>query len=163
MRKVSVVNVVFERAATGDAETLVKVQIRAFHHDSVIYPGVEIGGPPGYDSVENALKKMAQDDYYKIVCDEQIVGGIVVFDFGEGHFHLDLIYIDPDYHNQGIGTRAMQFLERTYPAKKWTLDTPQYAVRNQHFYEKFGYVKVKEYEQDGFGLIAYEKRANETN
>jgi hypothetical protein len=52
----------------------------------------------------------------------------------------------------------MEFIEQTYPAAKWTLDTPLYAVRNQHFYEKLGYVKVAENDYDGFILIAYEKR-----
>ncbi len=151
-------NITFERATAVDAEALVKVQIRAFHNDTRIYPGVEIGGPPGYDSVESSLKKIGQDIFYKIVCEGRIIGGIVVFDMGQGHLHLDLIYLDPDYHNRGIGTRAMQFIEETYPATKWTLDTPAYAVRNQHFYEKFGYVKVSEQEHDGITLIAYEKQ-----
>ncbi len=151
-------NVAFERATPADAEALVNAQIRAFHHDARMYPGVEIGGPPGYNSVESAVKKMQDDDYYKIVCDGQIVGGIVVFDMGQGHYHLDLIYLDPDYHNRGIGTRAMQFIEQAYPATKWTLDTPGYAVRNHHFYEKFGYVKVREEARDGITLVAYEKR-----
>jgi GNAT superfamily N-acetyltransferase len=152
-------NIVFERAILADAEALVKVQIRAFHDDARIYPGVEIGGPPGYDSVEETLKKTVQDDFYKIKAEDQIIGGIVVFDFGEGHFHLDLIFIDPDYHNRGIGTQAMHFIERAYPtAKTWSLDTPQYAVRNHHFYEKFGYVKVKEETVDGVPLVCYEKR-----
>ena len=32
------------------------------------------------------------------------------------------------------------------------------AVRNQHFYEKLGYVKVKEETFPGITLIGYEKR-----
>lgn len=152
-------NILFERALPADAEILVKVQISAFHYDALIYPGVEIGGPPGYDSVDSALRKMQEADYYKIIADGQIIGGIVVFDLGESHFHLDLLYIDPDYHNRGVGTQAMQFIEQTYPARKWTLDTPAYAIRNQHFYEKFGYVKVGEStESDNITLFGYEKR-----
>lgn len=152
-------NVTLERATPADAETLVKIEIAAFHYDSVLYPGVELGGPPGYDSVEVALQKIKEDIYYKILADGQIVGGIVVYDHGEGHFHLDLIYIDPAQHDRGIGTQAMTLLEAAHPALKWTLDTPLYAVRNQHFYEKFGYIKVKDFTaDDGFALIAYEKR-----
>ncbi len=150
-------NVTFERATPADAEALVKVQIAAFHHDSILYPDVEVGGPPGYDSVEGTRKKIEADEFYKIVHDGQIIGGIVVYDQGEGHYHLDLIYLDPEYHNRGIGTQAMQFLEQTYAATKWTLDTPEYAVRNQHFYEKFGYVKVGTREEPDITLIVYEK------
>ena len=153
-------SITFERATPADAEALVRLQIAAFHHDAVMYPGVEIGGPPGYDSVDNLLQKMQEDECYKIVVDGQIVGGFVVFNMGQGHLHLDVIYIDPDYHNRGIGTRAMEFIEQTYAATKWSLNTPTYALRNQHFYEKFGYVKVGEEPEDDLDitLIIYEKR-----
>ncbi len=152
-------SVTFRRATTEDVEALVKVQIAAFHDDARLYPGVEISGPPGYDSTESTLHKVEYEDCYTILYDEQIIGGIAVFDKEPGHFHLDLLYVDPDYHNRGIGTQAMHFIEQTYAATKWTLDTPAYAVRNHHFYEKFGYVKVGENEEeDGFLLIAYEKQ-----
>lgn len=151
-------NITFEKANLDDAEMLMKVQIAAFHHDAVIYPGVPEDGPPGYNSLDVVRRRIEDDEYYKIVSEGQIVGGIVVFKHDEGHFHLDLIYIDPAYHNRGIGTQAIQFIERTYPATKWTLHTPLYATRNHHFYEKFGYVKVGEEDHDGFILIAYEKK-----
>ena len=143
----------------ADAEALVKVQIAAFHDDARLYPGVELGGPPGYDSVEVMLRKIREDKCYKIVYDGQIIGGIIVVDQGQGHFHLDVLDVDPAYHNRGIGTQAMQFIERTYPAAQiWTLNTPGYALRNQHFYEKFGYVKVGEAPFEDFILFDYEKK-----
>jgi ribosomal protein S18 acetylase RimI-like enzyme len=150
--------ITFERATPADADDLVKMQIAAFHDDARLYPGVEIGGPPGYDSVEVMTQKMREAEVYKIVYDERIIGGIIIYDHGQGEMHLDVINIDPQYHNRGIGTQAMHFIEQTYPAKKWTLDTPGYAIRNQHFYEKFGYVKLKEVDYDGFILLAYEKQ-----
>lgn len=151
-------NITFERAKPADAEALLRVQIAAFHDDTRRY-GVPLGGPPGYDSIDVVRRAIAEDDYHTIVCDGQIVGGLTVFDRGAGHYHLDVLFIDPAYHNRGIGTRAMQFVEQTYPAQKWTLHTPAYARRNQHFYEKFGYVKVGEEvpEGDDILLFAYEK------
>lgn len=137
---------------------MIETEIRAFYDDARLYPGVALGGPPGYDSVEVMLDNIAHFHCHKIVADGRIVGGIVIFDRGEGHFHLDLLYVDPAYHNRGIGSRAIQFIEATYPATLWTLDTPTYAIRNQHFYEKFGYVKVDEKQADGITLIGYEKR-----
>lgn len=149
--------ITFERALPADAKALVKIQIAAFHDDARLY-GVELGGPPGYNSVDRVLEKIHGDEYYKILDDSQIVGGIVVYDFGDSHYHLDLIYIDPAYHNRGIGTQAMHFIEATFPATRWTLDTPLYALRNQHFYEKLGYVKVGEGDESSeIILINYEK------
>lgn len=150
--------VTFERAGPADAEALVGAQIAAFHHDSVLYPEVEIGGPPGYDSVETTRKKIEEGIAYKIVDAGRVVGGMVLFDMRHEHMHLDLIFIDPAFHDRGIGTQAMQFLERAHPARRWTLDTPSWAVRNQHFYEKLGYVKVSEDTYPGIVLFGYEKR-----
>lgn len=151
-------SITFECATPADAQTLVSVQIAAFHDDNRLY-GVPLDGPPGYDSLEVMLAKIGEDECCKILADGQIVGVITLFPRAEAHFHLDVLAILPEYHNRGIGTQAMQFIEQAYPAKVWTLDTPLYAVRNQHFYEKFGYVKVGEsMEPDGLILIAYEKR-----
>jgi GNAT superfamily N-acetyltransferase len=151
-------SVVFKRAEPHDTEALVRVAIAAFHHDSILYPEIEIGGPPGYESAAVMRQKIAEDECHKIVEGERIIGGIVVFVKGNGHYHLDLLFISPDYHNHGIGTQAMRFIEDTYPATRWTLDTPTWASRNIHFYEKLGYVKVGEFEDDDTTLIAYEKR-----
>jgi len=147
------------RATPADADSMVKVQVAAFHYDSVMYPDVALGGPPGYDDVATMLEKIAQDETYKITEGDRCIGGIVVYDRGDGHYHLDLIFLDPAYHNRGIGTQAMHFIEQTYPARVWSLDTPTYALRNQHFYEKFGYVKLYEHDENpDIRLIAYEKR-----
>jgi len=147
-----------ERATTADAEILVSLQIASFHYDSQLYPQVEIGGPPGYDSVESMLTKIQEDVCYKIVDDGRIVGGICLFEKSPDHYHLDVIFIAPAEQNRGIGTLAIHFIERTHPASHWSLDTPQWAVRNQHFYEKLGYVRGHAFVvEDGTPLFAYEK------
>jgi ribosomal protein S18 acetylase RimI-like enzyme len=146
-----------ERATADDAEQLVKVQIAAFHSDTDNY-GVPLDGPPGYNSVETVFQKLADSDYYKILVDGEIVGGATVYDKEQGHYHLDLLYIDPAYHGRGIGTQALQFIEQQYAATKWSLHTPDYALRNQHFYEKFGYVKVGVVFEPDITLFAYEKQ-----
>ena len=148
----------FEPANNADADALVQIQIAAFQHDSVLYPAVEPGGPPGYDAVEQMRKNIAQHACYKLVYAGHPMGVMVIVDHDEGHTHLDVIAIEPRYHNRGLGTLAMQFLEQAHPARRYTLDTPSWAVRNQHFYEKLGYVKVGETTYPDITLFAYEKR-----
>ena len=63
----------------------------------------------------------------------------------------------PAHHDRGIGTQAMHFIEAHLPATRWTLDTPIWAIRNIHFYEKLDYVKVGKIEEDDITLIMYEK------
>lgn len=144
-------------STVDDAPALLQAQISAFHHDSVLYPGVEPGGPPGYDSLAVLEADIAAYPVFTIRADGLIIGGVVIFDRGAGHFHLDRIYIAPEYHNRGIGSQAIAFIERSFPAQKWSLHTPSYAVRNQHFYENFGYIKRgTDYDGD-LELIYYEK------
>jgi len=152
----------FRRATLDDTDALVGAAVAAFHHDSILYPEVQIGGPPGYNSPAVMRRKIVEGECYTMVEGERVIGGIVVFVKGDGHYHLDLIFIVPDHHDRGIGTHAMHFLENTYPATRWTLDTPTWAGRNIRFYEKLGYVKVGEFEDGDTILIAYEKRMLES-
>ena len=77
-------NIDFELATPADAEDLVKVQIAAFHDDARLYPGVEIGGPPGYDSVEETLATIARGEFYKVALNGEVIGGMTVIDQGAG-------------------------------------------------------------------------------
>ncbi len=149
--------ITIERATPADVPALVAAQVAAFDSDADTYPGIERGGPPGYDSQSVMLEKVAYHLSYKIMEDARCIGGIVISTMGRGRYHLDSIFLDPAYHNRGIGTQAMQFIQTTHPATRWTLDTPLYAVRNHHFYEKLGFVRVGEYIYAGFALISYEK------
>ena len=151
-----------ERATTEDAERLTEIQTRTFEDDNKRKPpGCCMEGPPGYNSVDWNAEWMEKTPYYKILFKDQTVGGLIVFDMGEGHYELGRIWVDPDFQNQGIGQQAVQLIFRAFPeAAKWTVGTPSWAIRNQHFYEKMGFVKVRETEVDpnlGWSGIEYEK------
>jgi len=74
---------------------------------------------------------------------------------------LGSLYIDPDYQNRRIGAKVIEYIEKKYSdIIKWSLYTPYLSFRNQHFYEKMGYIKVEEIrieEYKGFTLFRYEK------
>jgi len=154
----------FQKARPEDAEILTEVQVRTFDNDARRFavPSAVRGGPPGYDSVAWQLQMMKEGIYYKILAGDQIIGGFILFDMKHRHFNLGRIFVDPDWQNQGIGTQAIEFMEKAFPyVKKWSLDTPAWAHRNQHFYEKMGYVRVGEDGSAGIDecLVLYEKRA----
>ncbi len=113
--------------------------------------------PPDFDS-RPAVGSGYPTRCHKGALDGEIIGGITVIDQGEGHFHLEVLAIDPAHHNKGFGTQAMGIIERTFPATVWTLDTPTFATRNQHFYERLGFVRVGETVFPDITLIQYEKR-----
>lgn len=152
-----------EKAILEDVEKLTEIQTRTFDDDNKLKPpGCSMEGPPGYDSVDWNARWIAKTPYYKILFDGQIVGGIIVFDMGKGHYELGRMYVDPDFQNRGIGQWAVGLVFDDFPeAEKWTLGTPSWAIRNRHFYEKMGFIRVGETEVDpnlGWSGVEYEKR-----
>src|SRR5689334_22313649 len=125
----------FEPATATDAGSLTEVCTRSFN-DAHRSHYLTDGGPPGYNDVNWHLKAVQDGGYYKIMDEGQIVGARRVLLRDGNECHLSPIYLDPDAQNRGIGRQAMAFLESAYPdARIWTLDTPEWAERNRHFYE----------------------------
>ena len=149
--------IVFKKAQLEDAQTLVEVKKEAFKSDVVLYGH----GPSGYDSIEVQRRLISHHICYKVLDEDKIIGGFVLFDKGNEHYRLGRLFIDPLYQNKGIGTLTIQFIEKEFNnVKKWSLDTPYLSYRNHHFYEKMGYNKVGETQLEKnseFRLFEYEK------
>jgi len=149
-----------KQAQKRDVGALIETQKRTFMDDNKHKPTWScMEGPPGYDSVEWNSNWIRKTPYYKIVFNDQIVGGLILFDHGD-HYEVGRIWVDPDYQNQGIGQKAMAEMFKRHPeVNSWKLGTPSWAVRNQHFYQKMGFVKIRETEIDphlGWSGIEYE-------
>jgi ribosomal protein S18 acetylase RimI-like enzyme len=151
-----------KRATLQDAAQLTEIQTRTFQDDNKRKPlGCSLEGPPGHDSVDWNAGWIIKTPYFKILLDGQLVGGIIVFDMGRGHYELGRIYVDPDFQDRGIGQQAVeQMFDAFLDAVRWTVGTPSWAIRNQHFYEKVGFVKVGETDVDpalGWSGFEYER------
>jgi RimJ/RimL family protein N-acetyltransferase len=147
-----------EKATDVDAEEMIKCKIDAFREEVILYGF----GPPDYDSLEELIKLIKEENYFKILDNEKIIGGIRVRDNGEGQYWIGTIYIYSTNQNNGIGTKVMNLLFNEFEdSKKWYLETSYLSFRNQHFYEKMGFVKFGETKPDvrknGFHLYKYEK------
>ncbi|MNO13006.1 hypothetical protein D3C76_26260 [compost metagenome] len=152
-------------AEPQDAARLAEVQKRTFDEDARRFQNKAEDGPPGYDSSSWQSEMMEKGRYYKLLADEHIIGGMLVFASpDEQELHLGRIFIDQLYQNRGYGQDAFHFLFNTFPtAHKWTLDTPSWAVRNHYFYKKLGFVQTAEVqiEESGETLIQYERTTAE--
>jgi GNAT superfamily N-acetyltransferase len=139
---------------------LTDIAIKAFNDDKIKYGSM----PPGIEFEATHKKYMNDGYYYKILNNDKIIGGIIVFELKDREHRLGGIFIDPDYQNIGIGKTAIEFIENNFPdAKSWSLDTPHLNYRNHYFYEKMGYVKIRElYPKNdrNFCLFLYEKQMN---
>lgn len=79
-------------------------------------------------------ESIANGTAYRIIYDGTIAGGVVVMVKGNVG-HLDLLFVNPDFHSKGIGYAAWCAIERIYPeVTKWETFTPYFETRNIHFY-----------------------------
>jgi GNAT superfamily N-acetyltransferase len=155
----------FVKASAQDAEALARTQGAAFA-ESAAKCG---SGPPGYDSPEWQLTAMQESIYYAIWNDQQIIGGILLSDQGEGHFYLHRLFVAPPFQKQGAASQALEFIEKTIPATRWTLHTPALSGNNRRFYEQRGYKHIGEMRVEDPSLIIeelilfhYEKRMGDS-
>lgn len=133
-------NVQFLPAEASDVDELTRTCKVTFDDDTFKHTGKPVGGAPGYDDINYQLNRIRDDIYLKIVLDGTIIGGIIIEKLSHDHNQLIRIWILPEHQDKKIGQSAMEYIHENYPARKWTLETPPYAVRNHHLYEKFGYV-----------------------
>ena len=117
--------------------------------------------PPGYDTGDFLRQWMPEGIAYKVLRSGRIIGCFIVFtDYpAAGHNVLGTVFIDPDHQNQGVGSRAMAFIHESFPARNWRLETPEWAARNHHFYEKNGYRRIDERfdTEEGFASYTFER------
>ena len=137
----------FEEINETDIPDLTIVMTRAFDNDVQKHLGWKSGGPEGYDTGEFFRKWLfgyEESEGYKILLEDKVIGGFIVWIYEHGKNILGTIFVDPAHQDRGIGTQAWQFIEAAYPdAKQWTLGTPIWAVKNHHFYEKCGFQHVE--------------------
>lgn len=141
--------ITYEEFTEADIPEITAVMQRAFDDDAQKHLGIPSGGPPGYDNGDffrEWLFGYEESIGYKIMADGKAIGAFIVWIYDHGKNSLGTIFVDPDSQDQGVGTRAWQFIEATYPqAKSWRLDTPCWATKNHHFYEnKCGFTKIDE-------------------
>jgi GNAT superfamily N-acetyltransferase len=150
--------ITFEKVQPSDIDCMVDVKYRAFEPELKRY-GIS---PTEFCSPDWNHWAMEHGDYYKIVRDGAVVGGLHLFVFGQDFFNvheLNSIFVLPELQNQGIGSQALRFMEVTYPfARKWRLETPSLSLGNHHFYEKHGFVKVREYTDGLVTLFVYYRK-----
>lgn len=139
---------VIERAQLQDAETITEIKIAAFNQEINTYLGRN-GGPPGYDSVESEIDIINRFIAYKIMLDDEIIGGLFLIPEGEEIMHFEDFVIRPSMQGKGYGYKVLCMVEKLYPnIKKWVLSTPVFSVGNQHLYEKFGYREIRRDENE---------------
>ncbi|KAA0564409.1 GNAT family N-acetyltransferase [Bacillus sp. CH30_1T] len=88
-------------------------------------------------------------NYFKIIYQEELVGGVIVTLEGKRHGRVDRIFVDPNYQGKGIGSSTIRLIEEKFPkVRLWELETSRRRLNNHAFYEKMGYKKIFESEDE---------------
>ncbi len=83
------------------------------------------------ETIEQSIDK---GEAYRIVCDGQNVGGVILRTEGEKG-ELEILFVSPRVHSRGIGYAAWCEVEKLHPeVKLWETVTPYFEKRNIHFY-----------------------------
>ena len=85
-------------------------------------------------SRDTIIRSIDSGEAYRIVCDNVIVGGLVIRVEGN-RGDLDLLFVSPKCHSKGIGYAAWCAVEKLHPeVTVWETVTPYFEKRNIHFY-----------------------------
>ena len=135
-------NLQFSKASTSDALILNCISRQAF--DSDVDAGAPSkGGPPGYMSLSYHIKMARMNHLFKLTENGLIVGGAVLFP-EKDMLNIGRVFVSPEHFRKGYGTYMMREIEAMFPdAKGFTLDTPLWNIRTNHFYTKLGYSEVR--------------------
>lgn len=146
----------FVRAEDCDADIFVEIQNKSFKEDYLRY-----GECPGYGrTLKSMLVSMKKNIQYKIMSDDIPVGKISAHEESDT-CHLDCLCVIPQYENQGIGQKAVKFIESQFPnAKSWYLETPSDKKRNHYFYIKCGYEITDEKMDGNVKVVIFSKTMN---
>lgn len=117
---------------------------------------------PVFEGVDKFKERIINNDYYKILYNNKIIGGVNVRFIEPGKMKLRIINILEEYQNKKIGQEVLRRLEIMYPeVNYWELMTILNEERNCSFYEKMGYTQgIKEVVNPKMTLVLYKKELN---
>lgn len=139
----------------NNIEAVTAMSVRAFETD-IFVGGTPSDYPPYYDSIDWHRKMADEGHLYQAMIDDKTVGAAILFeDKDKRSLYIGRIFIDSFYHRKGYGIQLMSCIEHSFPAAQVIeLDTPLWNVRTKSFYEKLGYIRIKEMD----GLAFYQKK-----
>lgn len=155
--------IVYLKIYPVDYEILTRIMTSAFNEDTSIHTDLKEDGPRGYNdgSLIKWLNEHKDFESYKVVYNNIIVGAYTVAIKPNSEYSLEMLFIDPKYRKNHLGTIVWKHIEEEYiDAKKWTVETPDYSKRNHHFYTKncgFVFHRKKIYDNDCKSFI-FEKQ-----
>ncbi|PSL40163.1 ribosomal protein S18 acetylase RimI-like enzyme [Planomicrobium soli] len=135
--------VTLEKAYEEDTLSLFDMQRRAFLPLLEKYQDYETS--PATEPIERFYSKISsrQNDFFKILADGMLAGGICVERKGDKRFRISPLFVLPEFQGLGIAQETIRLTELIFSeAELWELSTLLEEQGNCYLYEKMGYVKI---------------------
>lgn len=135
-------NAVIEQAGVEDAQEILDLQKLAYQREAAIYGEYEI--PPLIQTLNEIRDDFQNQVFLKAAIDGRIIGSV------RGHIRQRTCYVGrlivhPEFQNQGIGTRLLMEIERTFrQAERFELFTGHRSERNLYLCHKVRLPAIKE-------------------
>ncbi len=140
--------ILYQKIYTDDYKELTKIMTSAFNEDTSMHTDIKEDGPKGYNdgSLIKWLNEHTDFESYKVIYEGNIIGAYTVGIKPNNEYSLEMLFIDPNYRGHHLGTIVWNDIEQKYiNAKIWTVETPDYSIRNHRFYtKKCGFTFLKE-------------------
>jgi GNAT superfamily N-acetyltransferase len=131
-----------QRALVEDAETILKLQKRAYRSEAEIYNDYNI--PPLMQTLDEIKQEFMHYIFLKAVEEIETIIGSVRACLEKETAYIGRLMVKPEYENRGIGTILMRSIEKYFvSAKRYELFTGHMSSRNLHLYRKLGYQEFR--------------------
>ncbi|MDR1002041.1 MAG: GNAT family N-acetyltransferase [Oscillospiraceae bacterium] len=153
-------NVTLSIATAEDAPAMAEIQKAAFKR---LYNQYHDESSPYLRGAEDILSRLPLPQWhvYKILCGDELVGGIYISEKEDDSYYLNRVFVHPDMQSRSIASRAILLAEKLLPRRpKWTVDFPSDQPMNRRCYEKAGFTDTGKLEavSEGLVLALYEKQ-----
>lgn len=137
-------------ATIEDVSDILYLQHKTFHDDGY--------GGPAIETMEECLKAFKEDDIYKVVYENKIIGSVRIQKLKSREYRIKRLFIAEEYQELHIGSKLLKEVEELYDWNVLSLDTPAFNKKNRAFYKKAGYQEVGTTDYHGLLLIELEKK-----
>ncbi|MFM2483829.1 GNAT family N-acetyltransferase [Celerinatantimonas yamalensis] len=149
-----------------DVAELRDLAVNAFMEDRRYRPDdVKDGNPPRLDDIQKHQEWLLLYTYLKCTMNGRLVGSCIL-KLTDQQGEIIGIHVQQHQMNTGVGSWMINELAQLFPqVSTWTLETPDYATRNHHFYEKNGFTCIQVIPKVlslGFGFYKYSKSVEVT-